>query len=262
MSSINSEVAGRSKSRAASSWNAASYGENCSDYYDDLYGKAWPGTVAQLAEWAGSGRVLELGIGTGRTALALARCGISVMGVEVSAAMLTRLRSKPGGDSIPVILGDFSSVSLSERFSLVFALCSTIHLLPYPLYQNRCFRNVAHHLQEDGIFVIEAGVPAAARRGAGAEGRRTQRHFKARHHLATSVGERAYVIEMWCSTPPELDDMARSSGLHLVARWGNWQLAPFDEASPSHVSVYASRQYCREALTRISRGIGAAPPPS
>jgi predicted TPR repeat methyltransferase len=58
--------------------------------------------VEFLAGLAGDGRVLELAIGTGRVALPLAARGITVEGVDASAAMIERLRAKPAGDSIPV----------------------------------------------------------------------------------------------------------------------------------------------------------------
>jgi ubiquinone/menaquinone biosynthesis C-methylase UbiE len=62
--------------------------------------------VDVLAELAGDGAALELGIGTGRIALPLAARGVSVSGIDLSEAMVARLRAKPGGDAIDVTIGD------------------------------------------------------------------------------------------------------------------------------------------------------------
>ena len=52
--------------------------------------------VDLLAGLAGDGRALELGIGTGRIALPLAGRGVSVAGIDLSEAMIARLRERPG----------------------------------------------------------------------------------------------------------------------------------------------------------------------
>ena len=52
-----------------------------------------------LAGLAGRGAALELGVGTGRIALPLARRGVRVYGIDLSEAMVARLRAKPGGDA-------------------------------------------------------------------------------------------------------------------------------------------------------------------
>src|SRR5438128_9110797 len=75
-------------------------------------------TVDFLAELAGTGRALELGIGTGRIALPLAARGVPVHGIELSKAMAARLRAKPGGEGIGVTIGDFSSAKAEGTFRL------------------------------------------------------------------------------------------------------------------------------------------------
>lgn len=66
-------------------------------------------TVDFLAELAGEGPALELGIGTGRVALPLRERGVPVHGIDLSPAMLERLRARPGGDDIDVTIGDFAT---------------------------------------------------------------------------------------------------------------------------------------------------------
>ena len=121
------------------------------------------GAVTFLAELAGSGPVLELAVGTGRIALPLAERGIEVHGIEASEAMVARLRSKPGGDRVPVTIGDFADVQIGGRYALVYVVYNTLFALSSQEAQILCFRNVAAHLAEGGVFVVEAFVPDLSR---------------------------------------------------------------------------------------------------
>src|SRR6476660_5172620 len=119
--------------------------------------------VDRLAELAGSGRALELGIGTGRIALPLAARGVEVHGIELSRAMVAQLRAKPGGDAIPVTIGDFSRARAEGTFAVAYLVFNTISNLVTQEAQVACFANVASHLEPGGTFVIEVGVPALQR---------------------------------------------------------------------------------------------------
>jgi predicted TPR repeat methyltransferase len=81
------------------------YNEACAEVYDLWFGSCEEAAIDLLAELAGSGRVLELGIGSGLMALPLAGRGIDLQGIDLSEAMVARLRAKPGGDAIPVTIG-------------------------------------------------------------------------------------------------------------------------------------------------------------
>lgn len=139
------------------------YAADIPDDYDRWFGK--PGitgaTVDALAALAGRGPVLELGVGTGRVALPLRARGLAVHGVEGSEAMLRRLRAKPGGEGIPVTVGDFAEVPVDGNFSLVYLAGGTFAELPDQAAQVRCFRNAAARLAPGGLFVLDAHVPEA-----------------------------------------------------------------------------------------------------
>jgi predicted TPR repeat methyltransferase len=86
------------------------FGEEIAARYDDpsdemFQPAAIEPVVEFLAELAGDGPALELGIGTGRIALPLAQRGVEVHGIDLSSAMVARLRAKSGGDEIPVVIG-------------------------------------------------------------------------------------------------------------------------------------------------------------
>jgi SAM-dependent methyltransferase len=140
-------------------YGTATYGDRIADVYDALYEERWDtgGAVDLLASLAGPGPVLELGIGTGRLALPLAARGVDVRGIDASERMVAKLREKPGGDKIPVLIGDFAEVGVDGSFSLVFVAFNTFFGLPSQEDQVRCFRNVAKRLADDGgTFVIRS----------------------------------------------------------------------------------------------------------
>src|SRR5437773_5954405 len=140
------------------------FGEEVAAGYDGSGGTEFdPAVIAATAEFlarlAGDGRALELGIGTGRIALPLAARGVPVHGIDLSRAMVERLRAKPGGDSIDVTIGDFATTRVEGRFALAYLVFNTIENLTTQAAQVACFANLAAHLEPGGRFVIECGVP-------------------------------------------------------------------------------------------------------
>ena len=232
------------------------FGEDVAARYDDVPRGDEAAAVAFLEQLAGGGPALELAIGTGRIALPLAARGIPVHGVDISPAMVARLRRKPGGDQIPVAMGDFADVPVPGRFRLVYVVYNTLFNLLTQDEQVRCFENVAAHLTADGAFVVEAFVPAYLARlrddqyvDAEAVGVHQVRLDVARHdpvsqrlyesHVTLSaVGIRLNPIVTRYAWPSELDLMARLAGLRLRDRWAGWHREPFTAASRAHVSVY------------------------
>ena len=142
--------------------SAAQYGESCVEFYDELYRDNDPNLIRTLCELSLGGRVLELGIGTGRIALPLAARGIDVSGIESSPSMLAKLRSKPGGSRLHIVQGNFADSEIEGQFSLVFSLVSTFFLLRSHEEQQRCFYRVASLLSDRGLFVLENFEPLGA----------------------------------------------------------------------------------------------------
>jgi len=234
------------------------FGEEVAAHYDDpsdeMFQPAGVEPVVDLlAELAGDGAALELGIGTGRIALPLAQRGVEVHGIDLSSAMVARLRAKPGGEEIPVVLGDFATARAEGTFSLAYLVFNTIQNLTTQAEQVACFENVAAHLEPGGHFVIEVGVPSLRRLPPG----ETLRAFA---HTPTHVGFDEFDVArqglishhyelvdgawqphsvpfryVW---PSELDLMARIAGMTLVERWSGWRREPFTSESTSHVSVW------------------------
>ena len=100
--------------------------------------------VDRRSELAGSGRALELGIGTGRIALPLARRRVPVHGIDLSKAMVATLRAKPGGDEIGVTIGDFATATVEGTFSVAYLVFNTIFNLTTQAAQVACFLSLIH----------------------------------------------------------------------------------------------------------------------
>src|SRR5918998_414672 len=91
-----------------------SFGPQVAALYDEKPLGDEEAAVARLAQLAGDGPALELAIGTGRIALPLAATGVRVDGIELSQAMIERLRARPGGDALQVTRGDMAAVELPD----------------------------------------------------------------------------------------------------------------------------------------------------
>jgi len=233
-----------------------SFGEDTAEVYDDVKRGDEVATVAFLEHLAGGGPALELAIGTGRIALPLAARGVHVDGIDLSPAMVARLRAKPGGDQISVTMGDFAEVPVPGAYRLIFVVFNTLFNLLTQDDQVRCFENVAAHLTDDGSFVVEAFVPTfltrlrndqyvdaeaigvdQVRLDVGRHDPVTQ-HLDESHVVLSGEGVRLYPIVTRYAWPSELDLMARIAGLRLKDRWAGWNREPFTSTSSMHVSVY------------------------
>jgi SAM-dependent methyltransferase len=204
-------------------------------------------TVDFLAELVGDGAALELGIGTGRIALPLAERGVRVRGIDLSPDMVAQLRAKPGGDAIPVAIGDFATTRVDGTFSLAYVVFNTINNLTTQDAQVASFENVAAHLEPGGCFVVEVGVPSAVplrvfdlsdtHVGVDEYDADTQRLVS--HHFSLVDGRWERLSMPFRSvSPAELDLMARIAGMRLRERWSGWKGEPFTAASRRHVSVW------------------------
>ncbi|MDH6609175.1 SAM-dependent methyltransferase [Streptomyces sp. SAI-208] len=213
--------------------------------------------VEVLAELAGGGRALELGVGTGRIALPLAGRGVEVHGIELSRAMADRLRAKPGGDAVGVTIGDFATTRVPGTFSVAYLVFNTIMNLTTQDAQVDCFRNVAAHLEPGGTFVVEVMVPQLRKLPPGQNAvpfhvGETRLGFDtydlatqamASHHVSVEDGRGSFrSIPFRYVWPAELDLMARLAGMRLRERWADWSRAPFTGDSESHVSVWEMAQ--------------------
>ena len=234
------------------------FGESVAARFDERYAhQADPAVVGPIVdlvvELADGGAALELGIGTGRVALPLAARGVPVHGIELSEAMLARMRAKPGAERIGVTVGDFATATVEGTFTVAYVVANTIMNLTTQDEQVACFENVSAHLEPGGCFVFEVLVPGLRRLP---PGERFQPFAVSPTHLGFDEYDVArqglishhYWIEeggievlsppfryVW---PSELDLMARLAGMSLRERWAGWAQEPFTSESDKHVSVW------------------------
>jgi SAM-dependent methyltransferase len=236
------------------------------NYFDERIAKTyeakWPElfepavvdpVVSFLAELAGTGAALELGIGTGRIALPLSQRGVPVHGIDLSPDMVAQLRAKPGGDDVGVTIGDFATTRVGGTFELAYLVRNTIMNLTTQEGQISCFQHVAAHLEPGGCFVIEVVVPQLQRLPPGERVRAftvTPMHLGFDECDVASQGlisHHYWVVDGQLETrsvpfryvwPSELDLMARLAGMTLRERWSDWTRAPFTSDSTTHVSVW------------------------
>jgi SAM-dependent methyltransferase len=234
------------------------FGEDVARGYDESTAGMFQPAVVEpavdlLADLAGRGAALELGIGTGRMALPLARRGVRVHGIDLSEAMVARLRAKPGAERIGVTVGDFATTTVDGSFSVAYLVFNTIMNLTTQDEQVACFRNVAAHLEPGGSFVIEVVVPALRRLPAGETVRAftvTPAHLGFEEYdvvTQVALSHHYWVVDGQLETfsapfryvwPSELDLMARLAGMSLRERWRDWTRQPFTSDCTSHVSVW------------------------
>jgi SAM-dependent methyltransferase len=234
------------------------FGERVAERYDDSTADLSAPEIVDpivnfLVNLAFDGTALELGIGTGRIALPLAQRGIRVHGIDLSEAMVAKLRAKPGASDLGVTVGDFATTTVEKRFSVAYLVFNTIMNLTTQDEQVTCFQNVAAHLQTGGCFVVEVGVPDLQRLPPG----ETVRPFTV---SATRLGFDQYDVaaqglishHYWAVDgklegdsmpfryvwPAELDLMARLAGMTARERWSGWNREPFTSDSRQHVSVW------------------------
>lgn len=235
------------------------YGDVWAPYYDEIFDIVEEYTIDTLEAMTGrSRRAVELAVGTGRVAIPLSQRGVEVTGVDNSEEMVARLKAKPGGEAVEIVMGDMAEVPVEGEFPLIYLPFNTLFALLTQERQLTCFRNVARHLAPGGRFVLDCFVPdmtrfdryhtrmAVSSIGSGqahayemsihhpVEQKVTSHHVR-RLEDGTTVVLPVTVRYAW---PSEMDLMARLGGLELEHRWGWYDKRRFTESSGQHVSVY------------------------
>jgi SAM-dependent methyltransferase len=238
-------------------YGKTSYGEAFADVYDDWY----PGvsdldaTVWLMRELAGEGgRVLELGVGTGRLAVPMASAGLDVVGVDSSAAMLERLRAADTNGLVTAIEGDMATDLPDGPFDAALVAYNTLFNLTADGEQQACFDAVATRLRPGGVFVVEAFVPDEPFRDGDQVRVRSmtsdQVVLSVEVYDASTQSAEGHFVELndgepirlrpWSiryATVEQLDAMAASAGLAPADRWAAVDRSPFD-GTERHVSLY------------------------
>src|SRR5919201_1765344 len=233
------------------------FGERVARRFDERYAdQAAPAVVDPIVDFlvdlARGGAALELGVGTGRIALPLAKSGVRVHGIELSEAMVARFRAKAGAEQVEVTIGDFATTTVDGPFTVAYLVANMIMNLTTQDEQVACFQNVAAHLEPGGCFVVEVLVPGLQRLPSG---ERFQPFDVSPTHLGFAeidvASQRLVSHHYWIEDgkvelfsppfryvwPSELDLMAQLAGMTLRERWAGWKSELFTSESAKHVSV-------------------------
>jgi SAM-dependent methyltransferase len=203
--------------------------------------------VLDFLEPLAGGGALELAIGTGRIALPLAQRGVRVAGIDLSTDMFAQLRAKPGGDEIPVEIGDYATTRVDGTFSLAYIVFNSLNNNTTQDGQVATFENAAAHLEPGGCFVVEVGVPKGqplsvfdvSDTHVGVDEFDADTQHSISHHFSLIDGRWERISMPFRSVyPAELDLMARIAGMRLRERWSDWNREPFTSESRKHVSVW------------------------
>ncbi len=238
-------------------YNDSSYGDSFADVYDEWYHgiSDVESTIETLAELAGGGRVLELGVGTGRLAIPLAAAGLEVHGLDTSDLMLQKMAGKSGSANVRTHLGDMVDDMPAGPFALVFVAYNTFFNLLTHQRQQACFAQVASRLVEGGYFAIEAFVPDPAHDPASSITVRSIAADRVVLSVSTAnatdqLAEGQFIditeaggvrLRPWSirwATTQQLDEMAAAAGMALSDRWEAFDRTPFTSESERQVSVF------------------------
>ena len=242
------------------------YGDAFADVYDDWYADVTnvSDTVDTLVRLAGGGNLLELGVGTGRIALPLARrlSGRQhITGIDESEAMLAVWRSKLATDSDAaarsiVVRGDMAAPLPADTCSVVFCTFNTFFNLPSHEAQRMCLRNATAVLAPGGAIVLEFAVfPDDAHANRGEFSGTHQRpdgttvtsvsvidpdtHTASGRFTDADGRERGWHIRY--ATPRMIEEMAHDAGLVVADRWEDFGRRPFLAGSARQVCVLRRR---------------------
>ncbi len=117
----------------------------CGSYAADL--DLWDAMAAESG-----GTVLDLGCGTGRVALHLARRGHDVLGLDIDPELIATLERRGADLPLRTVLADARDFELGERVDLALAPMQTVQLLADAAERAECLRQVSDHLRPDGRF--------------------------------------------------------------------------------------------------------------
>ena len=249
-------------------------------FYDGAYSGKRPGDVAfyaDLAAAAGS-PVLELGCGTGRVALPIARRGLSITGLDSSRSMLSVLRGKLEAEPaevrgrVELVQGDMRSERLGRLFSLVVIPFRPMQHMYSVEDQLAALTTAREHLAEDGLFAFDVFFPMLGRveGGIGEEylesewpaadgsGRVRRRYFRKDaydpvdlnfsgvflHRLCDGdevVEEEVQPLRMSVYTYPHLKLLFAAADLEIVEQYGTFDRQPLDADAREMIFVLKRR---------------------
>jgi SAM-dependent methyltransferase len=216
-----------------------------------------------LAEQTG-GPVLELGCGTGRLTIPLARAGFAITGLDIVPAMLERARQKAGGLPVRWVEADVRSFQLETQFRLIFATTGVVEHMLTRQDQEALLARVREHLAPDGLFALDVALPTLVSDGDIVEeqpwfsyedeqGRTVEVSGTSRYDPATQINVEIATrrwqggdgqehvhrapLALRFSDAHEFTALLRACGFTVVAQYGDYDRGPLTPESTTLVTV-------------------------
>ncbi|MBM4457267.1 MAG: class I SAM-dependent methyltransferase [Chloroflexi bacterium] len=242
-------------------------------HYDRLfadYGGDLPFLLAQAQRARPDDTLLELACGTGRVAIPLARAGLKVTGIDLSAGMLSEARRKAAAEGVSAtwIEADMRAFDLAATFSTIILVANGLcHLLTIADFE-ACAACVRKHLALDGRFIIDVFVPhfgiltrdptarfpmSAPYDDPDGRGQVVMTHSNVYdattqiNHITTytawPTGEEVVgEVDMRMFFPQELDALLKYNGLPVAWKFSDYQAAPFGPGATRQLTVCRTAQ--------------------
>jgi SAM-dependent methyltransferase len=226
------------------------------DTFDSFHAGKDPAKAAVfLSTLRPGGRFLELGVGTGRVAIALAGEGATVTGVDISPKMIQRLEEKVANVAVEGVVADMSRFSSDDTFDCVYAVDSSLFSVLRQADQVGALRSARACLNPGGVVVVENYLPQPQmlRPARGMNVRRmdddsvdlsvTATNFVTQEVRFSELRIKGGQVDslpvrqryIW---PSELDLMAELAGLKLESRFSDFDRSPLTNKSAAYVSVF------------------------
>jgi SAM-dependent methyltransferase len=223
----------------------------------------------QFAARCGS-PILELGCGTGRILLPLARLGYQITGIDASAEMLQRaqakIASKEMGEHVTLVQQEMCELELEDRFTMAFAALNSFAHLHTTDEQLVALKQARRHLCPDGLLILDMFNPDMGRlldaRGQVALGKvmaepdtghRLMRFYSEEVDLERQLIHTTYMVDELDAEGHvrrtlfpfslryvfryELELLLRHAGFEVEAIYGSYELDPFSGDSEKLIAV-------------------------
>ena len=217
--------------------------------------------------WQAQGPVLELACGTGRVCLAIARAGMDVTGLDLSASMLAQAQRKAKSLAeapMPFVQGDMRDFTLDRQFKLIFVAYDSFLYLLDLASQQAFFRAVKRALAPGGTLIIDAfnplprdlspefsapshlrtypdpdagGATVTIEQQARYDDARQLLHVQWHYRWSCDGRKKTEDIFLRCFFPQELDTLIELSGFEMIEKLGNYQGKTFGAGDPHQVVV-------------------------
>jgi SAM-dependent methyltransferase len=122
--------------------------------WHDIECGAYSADLPLWEELAAGGRVLDVGAGTGRVALHLARAGCTVTALDIDAELLAVLDARATGLAVRTLVADAADFDAGDEFDLVAVPMQTIQLLPDATARAGFFASARRALAPGGLLAL------------------------------------------------------------------------------------------------------------